>query len=1236
MGTHWRRFLLLGVLALFLCLALAVAPPAPASPADRDLTAIDVPAEALPLLDRLGIVYQGQPRDGLIRAAASASQLAALGREGSAYTTITKVAIVDSRARAGNELMALCIGENHGDYNVPVYPAAYTYAPILTNCYPDGVVGWVDIHYIFHNVYYDPSGGKGLLEIALDVGRSYPDWYYVPVDGFDGICAISSPREDHLAALGDYDHWIFNVDATKGVNIFAGIPANNRFDLAFLSFCPGSPQGHLDYWGIWAYYAPDATPTPTTTATPTYTRTHTVTSTRTATSRPSNPTPTATATPRGQTPTATITRTPAAGCPPLSITLDKRLLSHPNRQALVGDTLTFVITMTNTSAVAAPAAIVEDRFPTTYFDLAPGQSLSGFAISPDEMMVSWTTFGPGNGGIAPGQSVVFALQLIAKAPASETQAVNRARGILVASPPCVGPAADAALGVTIQRPSLNMRLTKTLLAPANGTGAVGDLARFLLRVENLGNLTETLDLEDSYLDADYDFVWASLPLSANLSNGATRLLRWEGLTFTPGGSLDIILNLRLKRAGVTARNCAHLTRSWNVTETLTSSFTGPDSCAEVRVPASQDKAFTVSKRFTMPSNHMAAVGDKLTYKTRLETSGTMAMSAFVIHDYFAPQSIGNPGDYWLNYTSSHPGNFAPGFNAQFGLTTGPTVGEAYPALNVAEWTVTWADGSQETKTATDWVFITDRESADGLVLRKELVAPAAGVTVSDTVEFRITIVNVSGLPLPVTPLVDGFAPNYLRFLSAVPPPDVTNISAAGGQLIWNDLGALDPGQSVSVLARFHAEAPCLNTLNCAITQDARQNNALATDCLPLTIGGALPSMSIRKTRLTGSPALVGSVVEYRIRLENIGAVSPPAPLLLSDRFDPAYLEFDSAVPSPATIKPDKGEIEWADIGVLAPGQKRDIIVRLRATHPGANVFNCGYIGYVLPPDGYAAPGSCEYVGIIAAGPAVQVTKERVQPDNDLAVGVGEAVVFEITARNVGGALLSPLEVTDLFDPNCLALLSSEIPVDVYLGPGQLYWTLSPLPPGGAISWRVTFIAIASCGETTNCAHVRGFGPGGASTIHDACASAHIAPREPGIKLSKRVELAALPQVGDIVPFQIQVQNTGNTTLIAVPLGDRFDPTCFEFVSALPAPDAASSSTGEFGWSNLGPLLPGESRTISVFLRATGVCLPSGNCVGARAVDLLGSQVEGRACTVIYTLAASPRAIHLPLLLKNYR
>ena len=1053
--------------------------------------------------------------------------------------------------------------------------------------------------------------------------------------------------------------------------------------------------------GFWDARNATATATRTTQSryTPTATATRTASPTITATStRPTGPTPTPTNTPREPIPTATATAT--AGCPPFPAAIEKRLLDHPTNQAAVGETLTFVITLTNQSTVAVPAVGIRDTFPTAYFELVPGQTFSGWGTLPGEEWVEWTSYGPGGGGFGPGQShieilqlkaiaqgsatealnqaegwlapfepcqgsvistslgveigcpplplslekklvshpsgvayvgdtlefvitltnaspvtvnhagiydvfptayfdlapgqvfsnvvalygkmlvtniyhdmllapgdtLILPLRLIAKAPASNTEAVNRALGNL-GVPACSAPVVVAEAGVTIRRREGDVRVTKTLVDSPTGTGAVGDIARFRLHAENVGNAPATFNLEDSYADADFDFVSASLPPTTDLSDGVTHLLRWENLTLAPGGALDIILDLRIKQPGVLV-NCAHYDTVSPFAPTI-AGLLGPDSCAEVRVPLTQEHDIAVRKYFTSPTNHLANVGDVLGYYTSMNALGTGAIESFSVHDYFVPQTIGNPGDWWLDYTWSMgpPTAFAPGFSAGVMGSAGPTVGTAYPAWNIAEWTAVWPDGTKITKTAKDYVIISDQQSADGLVIRKERLG-TPGVMVSDTVEFRITIVNVSGAPLPVTPLADNFDPNCLRFLGAFPPPDSVN----PGVLVWNNLGPLFPGQSVSVIVRFHAEAPCLATLNCAGTQDIRQNGAIAVDCAPLDIAGPRPVLLINKIRLSPSPAPVGSLVEYRIHLQNAGVVDIPSPLPLTDHYDQAFLEFDSSVPPPDSVNLAMGLIQWNDVGPLLAGQGKDIIVRLRAIRPGVNVRNCA--GAALVMAGVSLPvEDCAPVDIREIGPAVRITKERTTPSMDVPVGVGEAVVFRITVHNVGGVPLNPLRVDDSFDPNCLEYVASSIPPALAV-PGHVVWDLPALPPGGSVSWEVFFRTLNPCGEVANCAHVIGFGPEGLPTEDVACAPARIAPPEPGVRVNKYIKLLDMPQVGDVVQFRINVANTGNTTLVSVPLIDHYNPNCFEFVSALPAPDAVNPTLGEIIWNNLGPLAPG--------------------------------------------------------------
>jgi len=65
------------------------------------------------------------------------------------------------------------------------------------------------------------------------------------------------------------------------------------------------------------------------------------------------------------------------------------------------------------------------------------------------------------------------------------------------------------------------------------------------------------------------------------------------------------------------------------------------------------------------------------------------------------------------------------------------------------------------------------------------------------------------------------------------------------------------------------------------------------------------------------------------------------------------------------------------------------------------------------------------------------------------------------------------------------------------------------------------------------------------------------------------------------------------TVVTVPLTDEYDSTLFEFVSADPAPDSVTTDTSGdtynpadlINWSNLGPLYAGQTKTVTVTLKA---------------------------------------------------
>lgn len=87
-------------------------------------------------------------------------------------------------------------------------------------------------------------------------------------------------------------------------------------------------------------------------------------------------------------------------------------------------------------------------------------------------------------------------------------------------------------------------------------------------------------------------------------------------------------------------------------------------------------------------------------------------------------------------------------------------------------------------------------------------------------------------------------------------------------------------------------------------------------------------------------------------------------------------------------------------------------------------------------------------------------------------------------------------------------------------------------------------------------------------------------------------------VGENVQFQIQITNSGSTTLNTVSLVDNFPDAKLGFASASPA--ANSVGLGSLTWNNVGPLTPGQNATVIVNFTAMASAAPATNSATADA------------------------------------
>jgi uncharacterized repeat protein (TIGR01451 family) len=106
---------------------------------------------------------------------------------------------------------------------------------------------------------------------------------------------------------------------------------------------------------------------------------------------------------------------------------------------------------------------------------------------------------------------------------------------------------------------------------------------------------------------------------------------------------------------------------------------------------------------------------------------------------------------------------------------------------------------------------------------------------------------------------------------------------------------------------------------------------------------------------------------------------------------------------------------------------------------------------------------------------------------------------------------------------------------------------------------------------------------------------------PAIRVNKTLLTPADGQalVGEALQYAVQVINTGNTVLNTIGLTDTFPTADLTFVNASVAPNSTLPA-GTLTWTNVGPLSPGQSITITLNFTALSTAAPAVNSATANA------------------------------------
>ncbi len=865
------------------------------------------------------------------------------------------------------------------------------------------------------------------------------------------------------------------------------------------------------------------------------------------------------------------TSTPSAASVSIThpdIAVAKSLAVGQDPEIQVGQQVTFDLRVTNTGNVALASVPVTDTFD------AAALAFTTATVAPSSVgagTLGWSNVGP----IAVGQTVIIPVTFTALAvPAGQltVDSLSTSGGTDTFGDPV--PSASATAAVRITAPALS--ITKALHAGQDTAVQEGDPVAFDITIANTGDTTlTTVPLTDTYDASRLDFTSAA-PSQSTTSAGS---IGWANVgPLSPGDSATVVTTFSAvwNGAGQLATNTATTPRATDeygdhtTTQTASASLKVTRPGLELTKTRVTDGAIQSSQTVTFDLT-VTNTGD--TTLTTVPLTDTWD-DAYLLFSSSAPVTVAGSG-----FASWDVAPIAPGDSATVNLTL--VALQPVPGLTTIDTaTVVGAldenDDPANDDIATDSVDITK----PGVAIDKVRHAGQdAQVQVGDTVTFDLGVTNTGDTTLTTVPLSDTFDPAVFAFDSASTAPD----SNTGGSVSWNNIGPISAGQTTTVTVTLEAIATSGggSSVDTATVSGATDSNGdPAPDASDeATARVTAPSLSISKTPAPGQDpqVQVGQSVQYRLTFTNTGDTTLTS-VPMRDDWDASVLTGNWCTGS-AVFGP--GWVTWANVGPLAPGQSRVYQLGLTAVAPAPGLVTSDTAA-ISGTDEFGDPAAetSSSASVMVTRPDVTLSKSR-HAGQDTEIQVGETVAYDLVVTNSGDTTLATVPLSDTFDDAALTFTTATVAPDS-TGAGSLAWNnVGPLAQGESTTVTVTFTAAAvPAGQvTTDTANVTNVRDTYDDPAPDRASDADIRITAPDVAIDKVLHAGqdTAVQAGQTVTYDITVTNTGDTTLVTVPVSDTYDETVLAFTSATPAID--STSINEVGWSNVGPLDPGESTTI---------------------------------------------------------
>ncbi|MEO3944660.1 hypothetical protein [Gorillibacterium sp. CAU 1737] len=689
--------------------------------------------------------------------------------------------------------------------------------------------------------------------------------------------------------------------------------------------------------------------------------------------------------------------------------------------SLVGDTIRYTVTVTNTGTANATDMIVTDSLPTGLTFVSGSVTVAGVSRPTGDI-----TAGVPVGTLAPGASITVAYSARVTSMPGTQLLVNTANASFNFQSVAGGPITPAVIpsnGVTTPVYSPILSMTKT----ANTTNAtVGSTVTYTIGVSNSGNIaaattvTDPIPTGSTFVQGSVTVNGASVP-GANIASGVS-----VG-SIASGGSATVTFQVVVQSLPSPPQlvNQASSAYTFTVPDGRTSSGSAVSNTLTIPVALPN---VTVVKSASVTD---VAVGEPYTYTAVVANNGIASVTNVTLTDALPSGASLVPGSVTVNGTARPSANPASGIVLGT-LTAGSSSTVTFqvtssslpsPAQFVNRASVAYSSGAFNGVSLSNTVTLPVYQPIISTV--KSIDRSVA--TVGDTVTYTVFVSNTGNLAAQATltdtlPAGTAFVPGSVT---------VNTVSLPGASpLTGIPLGSVAPGSSVPVTFQF-----ILNTLpspprlvNQATTAysyqlpSGRSFSGFTAPSNVVDIPATAPNVTVAKA-VNNTIATLNDILTYTVTVTNSG-VAAVTNAVFSDTIPTGTTFVPGSVLINGTSSPNANPIGGISLGTINAGASIPIIfnVRVTAVAPTIPALLNNRANVSFTSGAFTGSSSSPVITTAAYLPVITIIKSS----SASTVTVGDTYMYTLTVTNSGNypadvVLVDPLPPQAVFVPNSVVL-----------------------------------------------------------------------------------------------------------------------------------------------------------------------------------------------------------------------